>query len=114
MLYSLHLDPSAIKHWTFQTLGTKCNTPLIIHDTLIFVPVKLRKSIGRQDGCFGYVNSNHIQFLEDHQITLCHGEQLSTLSSKSYLDKKLTDAKLLRYAYVDHKKQYEFMWKNPS
>lgn len=114
MLYSLHLDPNAVKHWTYETIGTKLNTPIIIDDSLIFLPVKLRKGVGKQDGCFGYVNSKLIQACEDNLITLCNGETLVTLSPKSYIQKKLTDAKLLSYAYMDYKKQYEFMWKAPS
>lgn len=114
MLYSLHLDPNAVKHWTYKTIGTKINTPIIIDDSLIFLPVKLRKGVGKQDGCFGYVNSKVIQAYEDNQITLCNGEILATLSPRSYIQKKITDAKLLSYAYMDYKKQYEFMWKTPS
>lgn len=111
MLYALHLDPRAVTYWTFKTIGTKSNTPLIIDDKLIFLPVKLRKGIGKQDGCFGYVNNQYITACQNNKITLCNGETLSTLSSKAYMLKKMTDAKLLSYAYVDYKKQFEFMWK---
>lgn len=111
MLYSLHLDPNAVKHWTTQIIGTKLNTPIIIDNHLIFLPVKLRKSIGKQDGCFGYINAEAIASFENNSITLCTGETLPTLSPKSYIHKKQYDAKLLSYAYLDHKKQYEFMWK---
>lgn len=111
MLYTLHLDPNAVKHWTYQVIGTKLNTPIIIDDSLIFLPVKLRRSVGKQDGCFGYINHSLISSYEDNLVTLCNGELLPTLSPKSYMQKKLYDAKLLSYAYVDYKKQYEFMWK---
>lgn len=112
MLYSLHLDPNAVKHWTYEIIGTKLNTPIIIDNDLIFLPVKLRKSVGKQDGCFGYVNSHEVANYDDNLITLCNGEKLPTLSPKSYMIKKQHDAKLLRYAYLDYKKQYEFMWKS--
>lgn len=111
MLYCLHLDPNAVKHWTYEAIGTKLNTPLIIDNNIIFLPVKLRRSVGKQDGCFGYVNSKDIVSYDDLQIVLCNGETLSTLSSKSYIQKKEYDARLLRCAYLEHKKQYEFMWK---
>ncbi|MBE6023246.1 MAG: hypothetical protein E7231_08445 [Cellulosilyticum sp.] len=111
MLYHLHLDPQAVKHWTCEVIGTKLNTPLIIDNDTIFLPVKLRKGIGKQDGCFGYINTKDIQSYDTHSILLCNGETLSTLSPKSYVQKKQYDAKLLRYAYIDQKKQYEFMWK---
>lgn len=111
MLYSLHLDPNAVKHWTSKVIGSKLNTPIIVDNDIIFLPVKLRKSIGKHDGCFGYVNHLDILSYDNHSIILCNGETLPTLSSKSYLQKKEHDAKLLRYAYLDYKKQYEFMWK---
>lgn len=111
MLYALHLDPSAVKYWTYEVIGTKLNTPIIIDDHLIFLPVKLRKGVGKQDGCFGYINNNLISSYDNNEITLCNGETLPTLSPKSYIHKKQCDAKLLSYAYVDYKKQYEFMWK---
>ncbi len=111
MLYALHLDPNAVKHWTYEVIGTKLNTPLIVDSKLIFLPVKLRKGVGKQDGCFGYINNNLISSCHNNQIILCNGEVLPTLSPKSYIQKKQYDAKLLSYAYVDYKQQYEFMWK---
>lgn len=111
MLYTFHLDPLAVKHWTYNVIGTKLNTPLIIDNELIFLPVKLRKGVGKQDGCFGYINSRQLVSYENHLITFSSGDTLPTLSPKSYIQKKLYDAKLLSYAYVDYKKQYEFMWK---
>ena len=112
MLYTFHLDPKALKHWTHQVIGSKLNTPVIIDNNLIFLPVKLRKSVGTQDGCFGFVNNRFIIAACDYQLTLVNDYLLPTLSPKSYIIKKQTDAKLLSYAYVDYKKQFEFMWKD--
>ena len=112
MLYQFHLDPRAVAHWTYEVIGSKLNTPITISNDIIFLPVKIRPTIGKQDGCFGYINNAFITSYEDHLVYLCNGETLSTLSSKTYLQKKQYDAKLLSYAYMDHKKQYEFM--NPS
>ncbi|MDF2614087.1 MAG: hypothetical protein K0S71_1873 [Clostridia bacterium] len=112
MLYELHLDPRAVNFWTSKILGTKLNTPLIIDDSLVLIPIKFRKSVGKQDGCFGYVNNECIEKLDDTRITLAGGEVLPSLSQKSYILKKQKDAALLSYAYTDYKKQYEFMWKS--
>ncbi len=111
MLYKLHLDPKAIKHWTLEVTGSKLNTPIIIDEHLIFIPVKLRKSIGKQDGCFGYINNLAITQIDDYHLTLTHNLPLPNLSPKSYVTGKQTMAKLLSYSYVAYKKQYEFMWK---
>lgn len=112
MFYELHLDPRAVSFWTHKILGTKLNTPLIIDDSLVLLPVKFRKSVGKQDGCFGYVTNHCIESIDDNSITLSYGETLPSLSQKSYILKKQKDAALLSYAYTDYKKQYEFMWKS--
>ena len=114
MLYTLHLDPKAIRHWTYQVTGSKLNTPVVIDDHLIFLPVKLRKGVGKQDGCFGYVNNSCILSVEDNQLILTNNNTLPTLSPKSYILHKQNTAKLLGYAYVDYKKQFEFMWKETT
>ncbi len=112
MLYTLHLDPKALKHWTHEITGEKLNTPIVIDEHLIFIPVKLRKSIGKQDGSFGYVNILALTSIDDYQLTLTNNLTLTTLSTKSYITRKQTTAKLLSYSYVAYKKQYEFMWKD--
>ena len=112
MLYTLHLDPKALKHWTYEITGQKLNTPIVIDEHLIFIPVKLRKGIGKQDGSFGYVNTLALTSIDDYQITLTNNLTLTTLSPKSYISTKCTTAKLLSYSYVAYKKQYEFMWKD--
>lgn len=109
MLYQLHLDPRAVAHWTYEVIGNKLNTPITINNDIIFLPVKLRRSVGKQDGCFGYINHKSLISYDNNTITLCNGDSLLTLSSKTYIQKKQYDAKLLSYAYLDHKKQYEFM-----
>lgn len=111
MFYELHLDPKAVSFWTSKIIGTKLNTPLIIDESLILLPVKFRQSVGKQDGCFGYINYHFIKDIEDNKVTLLNEEELPTLSRKSYIAKKQKDAALLRYAYTDYKKNYEFMWK---
>ncbi|MGL4798993.1 MAG: hypothetical protein ACRCWY_06330 [Cellulosilyticaceae bacterium] len=109
MLYQAHLDPQSLKYWTSKVLGEKLNTPLILSDTLVFIPIKMRQAIGRTDGCFGYVLSNCILTYDDHTLTLTSGQTLTTLSTKSYVAKKQRDACLLRYAYLEHRKQHSFM-----
>ena len=70
MLYELHLDPKAVNFWTYKILGTKLNTPIIIDDSFILLPAKFRQSVGKQDGCFGYVNHTCIIAVQDNSITL--------------------------------------------
>jgi hypothetical protein len=111
MLYTFHLDPKAIKFWTNTVIGTKINTPLVIDENFILIPVKFRHGVSKQDGCFGYVSLKAIQSFKDNSITLSTGEVLPTLTQKSYIEKKAKDASLLIYKYIEYKKQFEFMRK---
>ena len=111
MIFSLHLDPRAIKYWTSKMIGNKLNNPLVIDNELIFLPVKFRQGIGKHDGCVGYINMKNIQSFDNHLIVLCNGEKINNLSSKSYIEQKQRSAQLLSYLYIEFKKKYEFMWK---
>ena len=109
LLYEVHLDPKALQYWTSTIIGAKLNTPLTISEDIIFIPVKMRHAIGKSDGCFGYVLSKSITHIADHSLTLGDHTTLPTLSSRSFINKKQRDARLLRYAYIEHRKNYSFM-----
>ena len=109
MLYEAHLDPKALQYWSYKIIGNKLNNPLILGEDLIFIPVKIRRPIGRADGSFGYILLKSIAAFDDHTLVLSNHIELQTLSSKNYILKKQRDATLLRYAYLDHRKTYAFM-----
>lgn len=116
ILSSLHLDPHALKFWIFKMTGDKHNTPLIISNDLIFIPIKFRKSIGSHDGCFGFINAISLTsaetYIENYHITLPSNICLNTLSTKAYIMGKQKTAQLLSYAYLSSKKEHEFMWRD--
>lgn len=109
LLYHFHLDPRAVKFWTSQVINTKLNTPIIIDDTLIYIPAKFRKAVGKQDGCFGYINYKQIKSITPNGVVFENDTLLPTLSAQSYITKKCTDAKLLAYAYNEYKKRCIFL-----
>lgn len=111
MFSKLHLDPKALSFWTYGILGYKLNAPLIIDEDTVLIPIKFRKSISKHDGCFGYVHQRFIKDVQDYSLTLSTEEVLDTLTLASYVAKKQKDATFLTYAYLDYKKQFEFMWK---
>lgn len=113
LFYNLHLDPRAVRFWTSQVISTKLNTPLIITEDFILIPIKFRKSIGKQDGCFGYATYQAIESVNNYELHFKNGTSLSMLSPKTYVQKKQVDAKLLSYAYLEYKKRYEAMWHTP-
>lgn len=110
LLYDFHLDPHALRHWTFKMIGAKLNTPLIINDKLVFVPVKMRKGVGKQDGCYGYLSYEYIRCFENQGVLLPTGEILPTLSAASYVARKHKDAGFLCMGYREFKKQTEYIY----
>ena len=103
MFYQVCLDPVAVRHYSSRILHAKGNLPLLLSPDYIFIPVKMRRPIGRQDGAFGYVRVDAIQSYENGIITLTSGKTLTTYSSDTYIAHKLKDAKLLRYAYSENR-----------
>ena len=109
MFRQLYMDPLALKNWVSHILSAKSNMPLILTDAYIFIPIKVRYPIGRLDGAFGYVALDAMVSYKDGVITLKNGVILETLSSDSYITKKIKDAKLLAYAYKEQRKPFEFI-----
>ena len=102
MFYESHLDLNAIKNWSIKILGTKYNNPLILHKEVIFIPVKLRQSIGKGDGCYGYIHLNALADVQDYIIFLTNDMPIPTLSSKAYVLQKKAQGLLLKYTYPSH------------
>lgn len=112
LLFDTGLDVRSTRLWATKITGLKQNLPLVIDDQNIFIPIKFRKPLKSTTTAFGYINYTSIATYSDMRITLNNQNILETLSSAKYIDKKLIDAKLLAYAYLDTRKQYEFMWKS--
>ena len=111
LLYDTGLDARSIRLWASKVTGLKQNLPIIIDENIIFIPVKFRKRLNSTTTAFGYINYNSILSYSNTTVTLKNQTILETLSPTKFIDKKLIDAKLLAYAYLDTRKQYEFMWK---
>lgn len=107
MLYQTHHDPKFLQHWTYKVTGCKQNTPITLSDTYIFIPIKARQAVSRFDGSYGYVRSDMIDDHLDYTLLLKGNISLTHLSKKSYTSKKLRDASLLRYAYLEFRKPHE-------
>lgn len=115
LLYDVGLDYRSICLWSSKVTGAKHHMPLVIDNLNIFIPVRFNAA---QEGnstaapaSYGYVHTRSIEHFSDTEVVLRSQVALSTLSSTKYIEKKLIDAKLLAYAYLDTKKKYEFMWK---
>lgn len=99
MFFQLHLDFKAIKIWTTNVLGTKYNNPIIVNASLVFIPVKIRQTIGKQDGCFGYINLKALASIQDYNLFLINNMPIPILSTKAYVLQKQAHGNLLAYTY---------------
>lgn len=99
LFYAMHLDLAARNRWAAEVLRHEFNTPILVSDELVLVPVKFRKPIGAKDGCFGYVNLGAIDEVGDYSLSLVDGQRIATLSKASYVRSKMKDGEHLVYAY---------------
>lgn len=111
LLCDVGLDYRSIRLWSSKVTGIKHHVPLIIDNLNIFLPIKFQTEGTTHETSYGYVHLGSIASYKDSEIVLRSQTTLPTLSSSSYITKKMVSAKLLTYAYLDNKKKYEFMWK---
>lgn len=111
MFFALHIDMKARKSWITHSILDKSNHPLVINEELIFLPVKCRKSIGAQDGCYAYIHWQAIASLTSKSLILCNGITLPNLCKPSYIERKKKDALLLSHLYTLHHTKSRFTYK---
>nr|WP_303244292.1 hypothetical protein [uncultured Cellulosilyticum sp.] len=116
LLYDTGLDERSIRLWSSKVTGSKHLLPLIIDNLNVFIPIKfaIEGENNRISVVYGYVNLGSIAHYSNKEVILKSQVSLPTLSSIKYIEKKIVDAKLLTYAYLDIKKKYEFMWKEEA
>ena len=66
---------------------------------LIFIPIKIRKSIGKKDGCYGYFRVAAIDTYEEGSVTLSSGVKLPYLCLPNTIATKFIHATTLSYFY---------------
>ncbi len=101
----LNLD--TIQHWSCEILKTKANVPLLFSDKIIFIPVKFPQPPYSPSPTysFGYINIEEIAFFSGREVILKNQMTLQTLSPTPFIEKKLRDALILSYAYLQRKTQ---------
>ncbi|MGL4362814.1 MAG: hypothetical protein ACRCSG_06060 [Cellulosilyticaceae bacterium] len=102
--FETHIDPRARKHWSSQLVGSKLTPPLLFDENVIFLPIKMRRNVGKNDAAYGYFLLNSITELDNYSITLKGNITINTFSSKDYLLNKRREALLLLLAYNEYKK----------
>lgn len=72
--------------------------PVPISIEYVLIPVKMRKTIGKNDGCYGYVNIYSIKGVQEVKmtiITLSSGTEISCLDSPKTVTQRISRAKQL-------------------
>ncbi len=87
--------------WAELTNHYRNLNPILINKNLVLLPVKVREPIGSKDGCYGYVNLANIKSFDQDSILLHSGVRIPYLSSYNTLNKKVRQAKFLRYVHME-------------
>lgn len=107
---SLHIDLYAQRTWSREILGQRNLNPIFFHKYHILIPIKLRKSIGAKDGCYGYIRLSSIENITSNYILLSSGTKISYLSSMKTIRIKMQHAKLLGYTYTEELNLYPMIY----
>lgn len=83
------LDYKISKDFYGELIDAKKNVPVVISEQNVFIPVKVRKPIAKNDGAYGYVNYKNICCIKECKsckqilLILSCGQAISVLSSKT-------------------------------
>lgn len=90
-----HYDLQSSKKTCNQMLGVKKTPPIAINKDMVFIAVKTRIPIGKNDGAYSYINIDMIKGIKDEEIDLKNGDILKVKSKLKTIEKNIKDARLL-------------------
>lgn len=85
------LDLAESRRYYSEYLDKKRNIPLVYNGENIYIVVKTRQPIGKNDGAMSYVNSRYIDSVKDGVIGYHNGEKLKTYTSDRTIKRNLKD-----------------------
>lgn len=96
-LYRVKLiDPTASKNYYGQLLNKRKNIPLILDKANIFIMVKTRVPIGKNDGAYTYINSKYIDHYDSRSVLLKDGREIVCQSSLYTLKKLENETRFIK------------------
>lgn len=113
-LQILRIDICSYRMWAQEILHRRNGNPIVIHEHMVFIPVKMRKPIGSKDGSYGYVQLESIDDIVDGAIHLKSGRILPCMYTKQTMERKIKDAKLIQYSYIEERKMYDIIYRRKS
>lgn len=91
----LLVDYSQSKTYLKGLLGKGKNLPLVLDPDNIFICLKTRIPIGKNDGAMTYVNPKYIESYDYGILDLASGEKIYTFTADSTIKRNLKDYKYL-------------------
>lgn len=76
-------------------LGKKLIQPVFFDRYVKYIPVKCRKTVGREDGSYLYVNPNYILKISDYELILYNDIRIDILQKNAAVNRKLKELKIL-------------------
>lgn len=94
-----HFDHKASNKYFGDLLSTKTNLPIVFSKDLIYIKLKIREPIGKDDGAMGHFKIQDIKKIIERDgktlIRLKNNHEISLLCSKSTAEKQLRQGRLV-------------------
>lgn len=71
------------------------NLPLVLNQDNIYIQVKTRHPIGKNDGAMSFINYKHIKTIENGDLILDNGEKIWTFTTNRTLQSLIKDARVI-------------------
>ncbi len=89
------LDLTESRRYYSQYLDKKKNIPMVYNGDNIYIVVKTRNPIGKNDGAMSYVNSRYISGVKDGIISYRNGDSLKTFTSDKTIKRNMKDVQYI-------------------
>ncbi|EOC99400.1 hypothetical protein [Caldisalinibacter kiritimatiensis] len=97
------IDLSASRKYYGEVIGASNIIPIPFDSENIFIPVKVRKPLSKNDGSFGYVNLKYIKDIEERKdgvyIVMKGNNEIKSLQRFKTVQKHINDGKIVKRIY---------------
>lgn len=91
-----HYDLNASNKTCAEILGVKKTPPISINNDMVFIAVKTRIPIGKDDGAYSYINIEMIKNVLGEIIYFKNGDNLQVSCTHKTIEKAIKQASLLK------------------
>jgi|GEM_PF-6108540 len=79
LFYDSLVNLQASMEYYGNLLNLRRNVPLVLDEDRIFLPVKVRKPLFKNDGAYGFVRLDMVASVKDYELCLWDGRKISSL-----------------------------------